>query len=544
VRSVRLLSEIAGRLMRLPAAASRELDVERDLQVEMDDGTVLLADRFAPSGAGPSPTVLVRSPYGRRGAFGFIFGRLVAERGLQVVVQSIRGTFGSGGRFDPFNEREDGLATLRWLRAQPWHDGGVGMLGASYMGIAQWAVADGVDALSPSVTASQFHGMTYGSGSMSLETAMSWMLLLEVQERRLAPFLAAHGMRRTLPALYHRVPIAEDGDPGFARRIPLGEWLEEMAPDSPYWSTRDYSSAVRDVRAPVQLIGGWYDIFLPWQLEDYRALRDAGREPQLVIGPWTHMAPDLAGLSIREGIGWMRAHLLGDDRMLDPAAVRIYVTGEGRWRPFPDWPPPGAVERSFFLRAGGGLADRPPDAGDEPSRYRYDPRDPTPALGGPVLLQSRPVVDNRPLEARPDVLTFTGEPLAEDLAAIGPVRASVGFRSSRDDTDVFVRVCDVDGEGFSRNVCDALIRLRPGEPPRDPDGVANVEFELWPTAHRFAAGHRIRVQVSSGAHPRYARNPGTGEDPLRAVHLAAPADQEVLHDPAHPSSVTLSVLPG
>src|SRR5918998_118219 len=96
IRPVNSVSEIAGRLLRLPAPATRELVVERDLAVTMDDGVVLLADRYAPPGAEGAPTVLVRSPYGRRGAFGFLFGRLVAERGLQVMVQSIRGTFGSG----------------------------------------------------------------------------------------------------------------------------------------------------------------------------------------------------------------------------------------------------------------------------------------------------------------------------------------------------------------------------------------------------------------------------------------------------------------
>jgi uncharacterized protein len=93
------------------------------------------------------------------------------------------------------------------------------------------------------------------------------------------------------------------------------------------------------------------------------------------------------------------------------------------------------------------------------------------------------------------------------------VRADIRFRSSRDDTDVFVRVCDVEPDGTSLNVCDALIRLTAGEPPRDAHGVAAVRFELWPTAHRFAAGHRIHVQVSSGAHPRYARNPAAARIP-------------------------------
>jgi putative CocE/NonD family hydrolase len=158
-----------------------------------------------------------------------------------------------------------------------------------------------------------------------------------------------------------------------------------------------------------------------------------------------------------------------------------------------------------------------------------------------MLLERHPVRDNRPLEARDDVLTFTTEPLREDLTAIGPVRADVRLRSSRADTDVFVRVCDVHPDGTSNNVCDALVRLTADAPPRDEDGVADVQFELWPTAHAFAAGHRLRVQVSSGAHPRYARNSGTGEDPVRATRLVA-SDQEVFHDAARPSAVTLTIV--
>lgn len=536
-----LLSEIASRLLHLPAPASRDVEVERDLAVEMDDGTVLLADRWAPAGSAPSPTVLIRSPYGRRGAIGFMFGRMLAERGLQSVVQSVRGTFGSGGELSPFDERADGLATLRWLRRQPWHSGGVGMTGPSYMGIVQWAVADEVDALAPSVTASQFRGMTYGSGTFSLASAMSWMLVLEVQERRLAPLLIAHGLRRTLPEIYVQTPIA-DLDAAMGSRVPVSRWLEDLAPDSPNWTARDYSSAVGDVRAPVQLIGGWYDIFLPWLIEDYRALFEAGRAPQLVVGPWTHMAPDLAAFGLREGIGWMRAHLLGDRRMLAAAPVRIFETGGGSWIELDEWPPP-AREHRLHLRAGGELRESAPDAAATPTRYRYDPADPTPVLGGPLLMERRPVQDNRPLEARPDVLTFTGEPLGGDLDAIGPVEAEVWMRSTREDTDLFVRVCEVDRDGASWNVTDALIRLTPERPGRDADGVARVRFDLWPIAHRFRRGNRIRVQVSSGAHPRYARNPGTGEDALRATRLLA-ADQEIFHDRERPSAVTLRVVAG
>jgi putative CocE/NonD family hydrolase len=250
----------------------------------------------------------------------------------------------------------------------------------------------------------------------------------------------------------------------------------------------------------------------------------------------------MTGVSLREGVGWLRAHLLGDRRMVRDTPVRVYVSGVGRrWVDLPDWPPPGAREHRLYLHAHGRVDPEPPTGADLPTRYRYDPADPTPALGGAVLLERDPVRDNRGLEARPDVVTFTSAPLPADLEAIGPVRAEIALRSTLEHTDVFVRVCDVLPSGPSLNVCDALVRLIPGAPEARPDGSRTAAFDLWPTAYRFRRGHRIRVQVSSGAHPRYARNPGTGEDPVSATTLRA-ADQEILHDAGHPSSVTLSVI--
>jgi hypothetical protein len=124
------------------------------------------------------------------------------------------------------------------------------------------------------------------------------------------------------------------------------------------------------------------------------------------------------------------------------------------------------------------------------------------------------------------------------VEAIGPVRVEIWVRTSSSYFDVFARVCDVDAGGVSRNVCDALARVAPGIFEPGEDGSWPVAFDLWPMGHRFAPGHRIRLQVSSGAHPRYARNPGTGEDPATATTLR-PVDVEVLHDARHPSRVVL-----
>jgi putative CocE/NonD family hydrolase len=210
--------------------------------------------------------------------------------------------------------------------------------------------------------------------------------------------------------------------------------------------------------------------------------------------------------------------------------------GEEAWRDFDSWPPAGYAPRRFHLQVDRGLSGASPALSD-PDRYRYDPAHPTPAVGG-VRLAAGGVtagrVDTADLEARPDVLTYTTAVLEHDLEIVGDVSAEIWFQSSLRHAAVFVRLCDVDTNGRSWNVCDGLVSSTGA------DQVTCAHVRLWPTAHRFKRGHRVRVQVSSGAFPRYDRNLGTGEPRATATTLRA-ADQRVFHDPARPSGITLPV---
>jgi hypothetical protein len=220
--------------------------------------------------------------------------------------------------------------------------------------------------------------------------------------------------------------------------------------------------------------------------------------------------------------------------------VRVFVTGEQAWRDLPEWPPPHRAER-WHLQPGRGLAPAAPPA-SEPDRYRYDPKDPTPTVGGSTLLPTAGVKDNRAVEARRDVLVYSSAVLDRDVVAMGPVEADLHVASSLPYTDFFVRICDVDPKGTSINVTDGLVRLSPGRGSSPAAGGAlRVAIPLWPMAHCFRRGHRIRIQVSSAAHPRYARNPGSGEPLATATRLVA-ADQTVFHDPDRPSAIVLPVV--
>ena len=526
---------------------TRRVSVHRGLSVRARDGVILRTDVYAPQysssarsapvragdarphpggGGEKSPTVLVRTPYGRGGPTGVI-ARTVAGYGFHVVVQSCRGTADSGGVFEPMRrERDDGLDAIDWLRHQPWYTGAFAMYGPSYVGFTQWAVAADagpeLKALATSVTAASFQAPTYAGGGFSLDTVLTWSAILDAQLR--PPHQALVEMLRGQPklkrALAHPV-LAEADALAVGAAVPhFQEWLRETAEDSPYWRERGHEHRVAEVAAPVLMMGGWYDIFLPWQLVDHAVLVAAGRGPQLVIGPWHHGSAGLFLASVREGVRFLREHLRGD--AVEPAApVRVHIGGSGEWRDLAGWPPAHRVE-DWFLGTDGALA---PDGGPGTGRreFRYDPAHPTPAVGGPRLNGTAAGVrDNRALEARPDVLVYTSEPLAEQVEAVGPVRALIRTTSSAPSFDVFVRVCDVAPNGRSENICDGFVRVA-GKPGVEHD----VDVELWPMAHAFLAGHRIRVQVSGGAHPRWSRNPGTGAA-LAEEGPMVPADRAVL----------------
>jgi len=532
---VNLSSHILQRAMRIDAPLTRDLVVERDLRIPMPDGVVLLADRWAPrAGGGSLPTALLRSPYGRRGLIGSSMARPLAERGFQVLMQSTRGTFGSGGVFDPLrNEREDGLATLNWVVKQPWFGGSIVLAGTSYLGYVQWAVADAlppeVKAMIPHATESALTLEFLRKDALSLETPFGWGVMVAGMERRgaiLRELTRGRRVRRALDTL----PLGQADVAAIGRRSDYLQDVLAQPADAPRWAGIDHRHRVADITVPVSSIGGWYDIFLPGQLRDFRILQEAGRPARLTVGPWTHISRQ--SVTLRETLEFGLAYARGEQPP-ERAAVRLFVTGEEAWRDFDSWPPDEYQARRFHLGPDGALAGEPCGT-SSPDFFRYDPADPTPAVGGVRMSASGGRVDNTALEARADVLTYTTAELSQDVEVVGEVSAEIWGRSSTPYADVFVRLCDVDPAGRSYNVCDGLVSLTTA------DETSCTVVQLWPTAHRFKAGHRIRVQVSGGAFPRYARNLGTGEPHATATRLQA-SDREIYHDSEHPSAIVLPV---
>ncbi|HZY67761.1 MAG TPA: CocE/NonD family hydrolase [Devosia sp.] len=510
-------------------------------RVEMADGVLLETEVYLPRNGVRSPTILMRVPYGLRG-FATV-GEIYAERGFNAVVQACRGTGGSGGEFDPLrHEREDGLATLKWLEAQDWFDGRLGLSGPSYLGYAQWAISDALPkhaAMAVKVTSAEFRSVVFPGGTFNLGLLFGWIQVIEGIRRaplRTARRMGSGGIERLSARAAMKLPLVDADRRIFRREVGFWRrWLVDAIGNDEFWEPLDHTHRITARTPPTSFVSGWYDFMLDQLLRDYETLADAGVRTRLTVGPWTHVSEELQLESIRDTLGWMNAELLGDLSGLNDMPVRLHVGGRNEWHSFATYPPGTPDIQIWHLHPDKILSQRPVKASD-PDRYTYDPRKPTPSIGGAMFaFTGAGPVNQAKLESRKDVLVFTSEPLAGDLTVIGNVRAMIYARASLPDADLFVRLSDVDEKGVSTNICDGIVRKTSAD-PAVPDDIWKLNFKLHATAHTFRRDHRLRLLISSGAHPRYARNTGTGE-PFGTGTKLAPVNIEIFHDPAHPSAI-------
>jgi hypothetical protein len=536
---MRLSDRALAGLLRLSPART-EYTVTRGVAVPMRDGVALLADHYAPRTSTPAGTILVRVPYGRA-AGSMLYARVYAERGYHVVVQSTRGTFGSGGIFEPgMREVDDGADTVAWLRKQPWFTGRFATIGQSYFGFTQWALlVDPPPELAAAVITvgpHDFAAAGWGTGAFALGDFLGWSDVAAHQEEggALKQMIRMATVGRRLRRVLDGLPLGDagrtllgDGAPWYAA------WLEHSDVTTDYWRPAQLSAALDRVQIPVLLIGGWQDVFLGQTLEQYRHLRARGVDVALTVGPWTHlqMMTKAAGTVARDSLQWLAQHMYGTAIERRSSPVRIFVTGGPGWRDLPDWPP-ASDEKLLYLRPGS-LAGDPPPADTAPSQFTYDPADPTPTIGGQFLWGAAGYRNDSGLAERHDVLSFTGPALVEDLEVIGTPYVELAHSTDNPHADVFVRISQVDRKGRSRNVSDGFVRL-------DRNATSPLRLELDTVAHRFHAGCRIRLLVAGGSHPRFARNLGTDEPPTTSTRLN-PSNHVVAHGQGGVSRLVLPV---
>ena len=577
---------------------SLSVKVETNLPAAMRDGVTLFADVYRPDGPGPFPTILQRTPYDKSSPLSaqMLDPIKAAKAGFALVIQDTRGRYTSGGRFYCFaDDINDGYDSIEWAAAQPWSNGKVGMCGASYVGATQWLAAIArpphLAAIAPNVTASNYHnGWTYQGGAFELGFNISWTL----NQLTLANF-SAQAAARDIPAgrRSELLQAVDEMDAAFRHR-PLQDfphlqdgladyfydWLAHPTFDD-YWKRLCIEEQHSQVAAPALNIGGWYDIFLGGTIRNYLGMRQSGataaaRQGQrLLIGPWAHssrggsmagqhyfgVAADAAALGLDEiHLRWF-AHWLNDEHngLLDEPPVKLFVMGDNVWRDEQEWPLARARETRYYLHSGGGANTRrgdgalsPEAPGDEPPDvFLYNPANPAPTQGGALCCNpyfaASGAFDQGAIEDRPDVLVYSTPPLAHSVEVTGPISVTLWAASSAPDTDFTAKLVDVCEDGCARNLTDGIIRARYRDSMSaptllEPGRPYCYSIDLWATSNVFAAGHRIRLEISSSNFPRFDRNGNTGGD-LAAETELRPARQTILHDAAHPSCVTLPIVP-
>lgn len=511
--------------------------------VPMQDGVRLATDVYLPEGEPPFPVILARTPYDKTGLESL--GAEGVRRGYAMVMQDTRGRFASEGENLPFwgdgwGKHKDGYDALEWLAEQAWCNGKIGTIGASALAITQLALA--------------------GSGTKRL---------------------TCQHIVSAAPEMYSYMVFPG----GVFKKLMVEGWVEGNVYDveslqlwtthpsrCEFWLERDLTPHYNRVNWPAVHVGGWHDIFAQGTIDAFLGYKTKGGpkargKQKLIMGPWTHdMFTEEVGELIFPGAAsppnnvhdmwrWLEYHLKDQQNgIADEPAVTYYVMGDvldptapgNEWRTASHWPPVNAAMTHFYLHSDRTLSTTEPAAEKAFLTYRYNPNDPVPTLGGLQLIPPAGPTDHSTIEGRPDVLTFTSDPLSEPMEVTGRVRASIWASGDAPDTDFMVRLCDVYPDGRSFNVCEGVLRARfrkslSEEKLMEPGQVYRFDLDLWSTSIIFNKGHRLRVHVTSSSSPGYDPNPNTGE-PFRASDKTRIAKNTIYLDADRPSHILLPVV--
>jgi putative CocE/NonD family hydrolase len=577
-----------------PCAVAKQPDVP----ARMRDGTLLRADVYRPQTQDAVPVILMRTQYGKSGAqtspSRYQPPDWFASFCYLVVVQDIRGQGASEGTFAEFaHDQDDGYDTVEWAAALPGSNGKVGMYGSSYVGATQWLAAvtapPHLVTIVPANTASDYYdGWTYEGGEFRLAFVLPWTISSlatgAAENRRddatVAALKAADADTTRWLAFtpYKDLPPLQPASPTVAPYY--FDWIRHSSRDEFWqqWSIRDRYATVK---VPVLDVEGWYDAFLAGGVENFTGMvanggtAEARSNQRLLIGPWDHvnwgrdtsepapMLKDIGAVGTSPindlMVKWFDHFLKGiDNDVAGTPKVEYFLMGANTWKTATAWPLPRTVWTQYYISGDGGFAQRQGQLStslapqhDPPDVYTYDPANPAPSVGGHSCCgaQSGPQgpYDQTPVEQRSDVLVYSSDPLTADTEVTGPVTVDLWAASSAPDTDFTAKLAVVKPDGEVVNLNNGIVRTPfrdslSAPTPAVPGTPYEYHIAVWPTSYLFRAGEKIRLEISSSDYPQFAPNPNTGP-PFGQSADTRPATQTIFHDAAHPSSVSLPIIP-
>lgn len=575
-----------------------EVVFDSNLQIPMRDGVRLATDVYRPDAGGTFPVILVRTPYKKE--MNELRAKYFARRGYAYAVQDCRGRFASEGEWDPFfNEPQDGYDTIEWLAVQSWSNGKVGMIGASYLGWVQWWAArehpPHLVTMIPNVAPPDpYYNIPYEYGAFFLLGAIWWA---DILEQEATADLSGRAIREIAEKKYARMlrhlPVVELDEIVLGKRNRYWrEWIEHPDNDE-YWARASFLDHLADIDIPVYHQSGWFDGDGIGAKLNYAAMMSHGHDYQkLVLGPWGHtdsatrrgprntdFGPNAIADLERSYVRWLDRWLKGIENGIDDEPlVSLFVMGTNRWLTGEVYPLPDTEFTRFYLASKGhartSMGDGrltvtgPDGSGSEFDEYTYDPADPTPDPGFYVAPEDLADDGNddarkeisvereyrnhmeyyaRIDRERPDILVYETQSLTEPMTIAGPVSAVIYACSSAEDTDWFVRLSQVKGNGDIFPLVHGVIRARYRSSAAKPEMIIPGEtyeyhLDMWQTGITIPEGSRLRLEVASASFPLFSRNLNTGGHNETETDFAV-AEQKVYHSSRYPSHVLLPVIP-
>jgi putative CocE/NonD family hydrolase len=566
------------------AADEHGVTLQTNVPVKMRDGVTLYADVYRPKDDGKYPVLLQRTPYNKDGDREF--GLRAAARGYVVIIQDVRGRYTSEGEWYTFkHEPNDGYDTVEWAGTLPYSDGKVGMFGGSYVGATQMLAAIAhpphLAGICPIVTASNYHSnWTYQGGAFAQWFNQSWTSGLAqdtIARNTRGRSNALKGMAELPLGSFPLFNPPADGRPPEATSTLAQYYLDWIAHpnEDGYWKQWSIEGHFSDITVPALHIVAWYDLFQDGSFRNYIGIKahganEAARNGQRLItivgghagnGPIigdVDFGPDSKFDEDGATLDWYDYLFKGVRNQFAGKPVKLFVMGANQWRDEDDWPLARARNTKYFLHSdgkanslrGSGTLSTTAPAAETPDQYVFDPANPVPTIGGPLCCDGSHLKpgprDQRPVEARDDVLVYSTPPLAADMEVTGPVTLELYVKSSAVDTDFTAKLLDVRPDGFAQNMTEGILRARYRDSQEKPSlitpgQVYKLTVDVWSTSNVFKKGHALRLEVSSSNFPRFDRNLNTGEDNGTGTRFVT-ATNSVLHDAQHPSALVLPVI--
>jgi uncharacterized protein len=541
-----------------PAPVDRRAD---QVYVPMRDGVRLATDVYLPASAGRVPAVLVRLPYDKCGRYTFMpaVAPFLLDRGYAFIVQDVRGKFRSEGETMAYvHEVADGFDAIEWITQQVWSNGVVGMFGDSYYGWTQWAaVASGHPALRaivPRVSGAELAAVRVGTApDRGIPPLYGGLYFAEhwVDQRRYE-FDVDWSVR----------PLATVFDEAFRRIGARSASFDQMVSQAPGFVPYPTGHPFSQPEVPALHSVGWFDNIAPYSMDDYMTLQSRGRTLQYLIADSTdHENYRLADVPIRpeldhdasdEALQRLLPHYIGPALDFYDAFLKGHPStfprvrwhqGHGDWHASDSWPPPQARPLRLFL-AEAGHATRDVDGGrltaemptvSEPCRWLHRPDDLVPSTVANPFAYLREQPDEREVQSRDDVATFTSEPFDAGLDLAGPLEARLSISSSAPTGHLYAKVCDVAGDGTAHMIVRGQTFVAHADAERP------VSIYLGHSGYRLQPGHRLRLHIASSDFPLYLPHPGDAQNPWRFT-TGASSEQELRSGGSHAAYLSLYAL--